>query len=72
MAEGVVKIWKMEEGWGMIASPELPAGHDAWVHYSDILGPGCRTLEIGGRVELEIVQRRQDGFDFVATNIRRL
>ncbi|MEV4079357.1 cold-shock protein [Nonomuraea fuscirosea] len=72
MAEGVVKIWKMEEGWGVIASSEFPQGHEAWVHFSDILGPGYRTLEIGGRVEFEVVQRRQDGFDFVATHVRRL
>ncbi|WP_263656674.1 cold-shock protein [Nonomuraea aurantiaca] len=62
----------MEEGWGAIAPPELSPGHDDWVHFSDILGPGYRTLAIGGRVEFEIVQRRRDGFDFVATDIREL
>ncbi|SEG99225.1 cold shock protein (beta-ribbon, CspA family) [Nonomuraea solani] len=72
MADGVVKIWKMEEGWGVIASPDLPAGHDAWAHFSDILAEGYRALEAGQRVEFEIVQREQDGFAYVATNVRAL
>jgi cold shock protein len=72
MAHGVVKLWKTEEGWGVVSSSELPSGRDAWAHFSDILAEGYRFLESGDQVEFEIIQRRQDGFDFVAANVRKL
>ena len=56
----------------MIASPGLPPGHDAWAHFSDVLMPGYRVLEAGDRVAFEIVRQWQDGFDYVATDIRPL
>lgn len=72
MALGVVKVWHMEEGWGVITSPELPPGHDAWSHFSLILAEGYRYLEPGDRVEFEPVRRDQDGYAFVATDVRKL
>ncbi|WP_158578649.1 cold-shock protein [Spongiactinospora rosea] len=51
---------------------ELPSGRDAWAHFSDIVAVGYRVLEPGDRVEFELIQRRQDGYDFVAVNIRTL
>src|SRR5690606_28263656 len=47
-------------------------GHDAWAHFSDVLMPGYRVLEAGDRVAFEIVRQWQDGFDYVATDIRPL
>ncbi|WP_049576059.1 cold-shock protein [Nonomuraea sp. SBT364] len=70
MAEGTVKVWHAEQGWGVISSPDLPAGQDAWAHFSDIVAEGYRSLEAGERVTFEIVQRPQDGYDFVATDVR--
>jgi CspA family cold shock protein len=69
---GVVKFFKAEKGWGAISSAALPAGRDAWVHYSSIHGTGYRTLDTGDRVEFAYVQQAQDSFDYVAESVRRL
>ncbi|WP_155357600.1 cold-shock protein [Acrocarpospora macrocephala] len=72
MARGTVKFWKSDKGWGAISSPELPEGHDAWAHFSDIIATGFRELHPGDEVECTLVQRKQDSFDFCATAIRKL
>ncbi|MFD8500423.1 cold-shock protein [Amycolatopsis sp. NPDC059657] len=72
MAQGIVKFFKPEKGWGAIASPDLPAGADAWVHFSVIEMDGFRSLEQGDRVEFEYEAARQDSFRFRATSVRRL
>ncbi|WP_234809113.1 cold-shock protein [Mycobacteroides saopaulense] len=36
MAQGIVKFFKPEKGWGAITSPELPDGLDAFAHYTAI------------------------------------
>jgi cold shock protein len=71
VARGVVKFWKAERGWGAISSDELPAGRDAWAHYSHIMDiPGYRSLEVGQAVEFTYEAARQDGFDFRAIEVR--
>ncbi|HEY0870926.1 MAG TPA: cold shock domain-containing protein [Acidothermaceae bacterium] len=71
MARGVVKFWNAEKGWGAISSEELPAGHDAWAHFSQIMDmPGYRTLEAGQLVEFSYESARQDSFNFRAIQIR--
>lgn len=72
MAQGVVKFFKVEKGWGAISSPELPDGADAWVHFSAIEMDGFRSLEAGDRVEFDVEEERQDGFRFRATRVRKL
>lgn len=72
MALGTVKFFKSEKGWGAIASPDLPDGFDAWVHFSAIEVDGFRSLEEGDRVEFEYEAARQDSFRFRATSVRRL
>ncbi|MFJ4657702.1 cold-shock protein [Nocardia sp. NPDC088792] len=72
MANGVVKFFETEKGWGAIASPDLPGGHDAWVHFSAIEGTGFRALEAGDRVTFEYEAVRQDSFHYRATWVRKL
>ncbi|MEV0143495.1 MULTISPECIES: cold shock domain-containing protein [unclassified Nonomuraea] len=72
MTRGTVKFWKAEQGWGAISSPELPPGRDAFGHFSDVVGDGYRVLEEGDEVEFDVETRRQDSFDYVAGNIRKL
>jgi CspA family cold shock protein len=72
MARGIVKFWKADNGWGAISSDELPEGRDAWAHFSDIVADGYRELHAGDWVEFTIMERRQDSFDFCATDVRRL
>lgn len=40
-----VREWHGELGWGVLDSPETPGG--CWAHFSNIDGPGYRTLTVG-------------------------
>ncbi|GAA2410182.1 MULTISPECIES: cold-shock protein [Nonomuraea] len=54
MAQGTVKWFNAEKGFGFIA-PDGGAP-DVFVHFSEIVGNGYRSLEDGARVEFEITQ----------------
>jgi CspA family cold shock protein len=53
MAQGTVKWFNAEKGYGFIQSDDGP---DVYVHYSQIQVDGFRTLEDGQRVEFELSQ----------------
>ncbi|WP_080793129.1 cold-shock protein [Corynebacterium pacaense] len=52
MAQGTVKWFNPEKGFGFIAPSDGSA--DVFVHYSEIQGNGFRTLEENQLVEFEI------------------
>ena len=54
MAQGVVKWFNGEKGFGFIAQDG--GGPDVFVHYSAIAATGYRSLEENQRVEFEITQ----------------
>ncbi|MBU4215784.1 MAG: cold-shock protein, partial [Actinobacteria bacterium] len=54
MAQGAVKWFNGEKGYGFIAQDG--GGADVFVHYSAIETQGYPTLEEGQRVEFEITQ----------------
>ncbi|GAA1789545.1 cold-shock protein [Planosporangium flavigriseum] len=54
MAQGTVKWFNSEKGFGFIAQDG--GGDDVFVHYSAIQTNGYRSLEENQRVEFEIVQ----------------
>ncbi|AOW94272.1 cold-shock protein [Rhodococcus sp. WMMA185] len=54
MAEGIVKWFNSEKGFGFIAPEDGSA--DVFVHYSEIQSSGFRTLEENQRVSFEIGQ----------------
>lgn len=56
MAQGIVKWFNSEKGFGFIHRDE---GDDVFVHYSAIAGEGFRSLEEGQRVEFEVVPGRK-------------
>ena len=72
MAQGVVKFFKAEKGWGAISCDELPDGQDIWVHFSNIEGTGYRAFEAGDVVDVDYEAARQDSFNFRATRARRI
>lgn len=54
MAQGVVKWFNAEKGFGFISVDG--GGSDVFVHYSAIQADGYRSLEENQRVEFEITQ----------------
>ena len=54
MAQGIVKWFNGEKGFGFIAQDG--GGPDVFVHYSQIEGNGFKSLEEQQRVEFEIGQ----------------
>ncbi len=53
MAQGIVKWFSAEKGYGFIA---VDGGKDVFVHHSAIEMDGFRTLEEGQQVEFEITE----------------
>ncbi len=66
MAEGTVKFFNAEKGYGFISREQ---GDDIFVHFSNIVGDGYKTLNEGQRVEFE-VGRGKKGDE--AQNVRAL
>ncbi len=53
MAEGTVKWFSNEKGYGFIERAE---GEDVFVHFLAITMEGYKSLQEGQRVEFEVVQ----------------
>ena len=51
MAEGVVKWFSAEKGYGFITPDD--GGKDLFVHFSEIQGSGYRSLDEGQRVNYQ-------------------
>jgi len=54
MAQGSVKWFNSEKGFGFIAQDG--GGPDVFVHYSEIQGTGFKNLDEGQKVEFEVTQ----------------
>jgi cold shock protein len=67
MAQGTVKWFSQEKGYGFITPDE--GGEDLFVHYSAIAGSGFRSLEEGERVSYEPTRGRKGG---QAANVRKI
>jgi CspA family cold shock protein len=55
-ASGTVKWFNAEKGFGFIAQQ---GGDDLFVHYTEIMSTGFRSLEEGAKVEFEITQGKK-------------
>ena len=53
MAEGTVKFFNAEKGYGFISRDQ---GDDVFVHFSAIQGDGYKSLDENQRVEFDITQ----------------
>ena len=54
MAQGTVKWFNSEKGYGFISRDD--GDKDVFVHYSEIQGSGFKSLEENQRVEFEVGQ----------------
>ncbi len=57
MAQGTVKWFSDEKGYGFI-TPE-DGSKDLFVHHSNILGEGFKTLSEGQQVSFEVAEGRK-------------
>jgi CspA family cold shock protein len=53
MSTGTVKWFDNKKGYGFIAQE---GGEDVFVHYSNIVGDGFKTLEEGTPVSFDVIQ----------------
>ena len=54
MAQGTVKWFNAEKGFGFIAQED--GGDDVFVHYSAIQTQGCKSLDENQKVEFDVTQ----------------
>jgi CspA family cold shock protein len=57
MATGTVKFFNSEKGFGFITPSN--GDEDVFVHYSNVVGTGYRTLEEGQQVEFDVGEGRK-------------
>jgi CspA family cold shock protein len=67
MAEGIVKWFSNEKGYGFITPDD--GSKDLFVHFSNIGGDGYRSLDDGARVSYEPEEGSKGP---VATNVSKL
>ena len=66
MAEGTVKWFNAEKGFGFIVPDD--GGRDFFVHHSNIVGEGFRELNEGDKVSFDSAEGRKGP---EATNVKR-
>jgi cold shock protein len=57
MATGTIKFFNAERGYGFITPATGDA--DVFVHYSNIVGEGFKTVAEGQKVEYDVAQGRK-------------
>ena len=67
MAEGTVKWFNAEKGYGFISQED---GEDLFVHFSEIKMDGYKTLDEGARVSFEVTEGQNGKLQ--ASNVERL
>jgi len=67
MARGRVKRFDEKKGYGFIQ--QEGGGPDVFVHYSDIVGEGFRTLSPGDEVEFDLIEGDKG---LKALNVRKI
>ena len=66
MANGIVKWFNDKKGYGFIESDE---GEDVFVHHSDIIGVGFKSLADSDRVTFDVEQGDRGP---KATNVKKV
>jgi len=66
MAEGTVKWFNAEKGFGFIKRDD---GDDVFVHHTAIIGEGYRSLDEGQKVSFDVTQGKKG---LQASNVTKL
>ena len=64
VAIGVVRVWRRDDGWGVVDAEETPGG--CWVHVSAVRASVHRELRAGQQVRFAFEAVQQDGYDYRA------
>ena len=67
MAEGIVKWFNPEKGYGFISQDQ---GEDLFVHFSEIKMDGFKTLDEGVRVSFDVTEGQNGKKQ--ASNVQRI
>ena len=67
MAEGTVKWFNPDKGYGFISRPD---GDDLFVHFSEIQMDGFKTLDEGDKVSFEVTTGQNGKLQ--ASNVTKL
>ncbi len=67
MAEGTVKWFNPEKGYGFISQED---GEDLFVHFSEIKMDGFKTLEEGAAVQFDVTEGQNGKLQ--ASNVTKL
>jgi CspA family cold shock protein len=70
-ADGTVKWWKDDKGYGAIAS-EVTAPWDIWAHFSALEMEGFKSLVPGERVSVDYYRDDQESFRYIAQRVCRV
>ena len=66
MAQGTVKWFSDQKGYGFI---EQENGEDIFVHHSEIIGSGFKSLSEGDRVTFDIAEGKKG---LTAQNVKKM
>lgn len=65
--EGTTRSWSDDEGWGVLASPDVDG--EVWAHFSNIDAVGYRSLKPGEAVQFTDETPCQDGYPHRALRV---
>ncbi len=68
VADGTVRVWHDELGWGVLDAHETPGG--CWAHFSQLVMPGYAALTPGQPVSFRYEEADQGGFSYRAVSVR--
>ena len=67
-----VRKFTNKKGWGVLDAPANRAPGGIWFYWSALEMTGYKTISPGQLVEADVIESRQDNYDYVAERVRPL